>query len=112
MYRSIGASDLNTLQKLAEVGFEDEKNRIVHTFKGFVEKRFVLEYSKDESFTGISADVFSFVTNQQRKMEWEYSIQQGLIALKEFEPEILSGWRQFKKDLVSDWADFNSDSTF
>jgi ABC-type bacteriocin/lantibiotic exporter with double-glycine peptidase domain len=38
MYRSIEASDLNILQKLAEIGFEDGKNRIVHTLKGFVEK--------------------------------------------------------------------------
>lgn len=112
MYRSMEASDLNILQKMAEIGFEDGKNRIVHTLKGFVEKRFVLEYSKDESFTGISADVFSSVTNQTRKMEWEYSIQKGLMALQEFEPEILSEWGQFKKDLVSDWADLKPDSTF
>lgn len=105
MYDNLALADVETLTHFSTQHLGDVNQQVVKTYKGFVNRKFILDYQNEVLFARIGTEVFSYVTQQVWNENWQNPVMEALIELQKFELDVLYIWDEFVLELKKEWED-------
>lgn len=95
MYETLNLLNIDELDRFSNAFYSDSEGKIKRIYQGFLERKFILAYPSNASFTEISEGVFCHVTRQVPKQGLYAQILEKVIEMENHQDYFLKLWKDF-----------------